>query len=134
MIIVGTDDHPNRAHSLFENNRAIERRFWGSPMIPTDHSMVQFRLVPLPRHCFPAFDLCLQPRFVSTQMKRIEPVHDIPHQVAHLIVADMRDIGPRNAVAVAVDHGHVAPVAGSGDRRLARMDSCHIPQAGMAAF
>jgi len=59
-------------------------------------------------------------------MKRVEPVHDIPHQVAHLIVADMRDIGPRNAVVVAVDHGHVAPVAGSGDRSLARMDSLEV--------
>ena len=126
MIIVGTDDHPNRAHSLFENNRAIERRFWGSPMIPIDHSMVEFRLVPLPRNLHPPFDLGLQSRFISTQMKRVEPVDDISHQVAHLMVADMRDIGPGNAVSICVDQGHVSPVAGPGDRRLACMDCLEV--------
>ena len=45
-------------------------------------------------------------------MKRVEPIDDIPHQVAHLIVADMRDFGPGDAVAIGIDDGHVAPVAG----------------------
>ena len=92
----------------------------------TDHSMVEFRFVPLPYYRHPPFDLSLQSRLVSAQMKRVEPVDDISHQVAHLIVADMRDIGPRDAVTIGVDHGHIAPVTRPGDRRLARMDSLEV--------
>lgn len=92
----------------------------------SDHSMIDFRLVPFPCNRHPLIDFSLQSRMVSEQMKRVEPVDDIPHQVSHLIVADMRDFGPRDAFAIGVDHGHVAPVTGSGDRRLACMDGLEV--------
>ena len=86
------------------------------------HPLIDLRRIPLPRDRHPPFDLDLQSGIVGAKVKRVEPIEDVPHQVAHLIVANKADIGPGDAVAIGVDHGHVAAVAGPCDRGLACMD------------
>lgn len=54
-------------------------------------------------------------------MKRVEPVDDIPHQVAHLCIIDARDFGPGNAATVRVHDKDIRIVAGPSDRRRAGM-------------
>ena len=59
-------------------------------------------------------------------MKRVEPVHDLSHQVAHFLVTDTRDVCPRDVLSIGVDDGHVAPVAGLCFRRLACMEGLKV--------
>jgi hypothetical protein len=88
--------------------------------------LIDFRLAPLPGNCHPPFDLGLQSRIIGAQVKRVEPVDDIPHQVAHLIVGDTRNLGSRDAVAVSIDDCHVAPVADLGGWRSASMRGLEV--------
>ena len=71
----------------------------------------------------------MQTHALAYTLASLEPVDNIPHQVAHLIVADMRDVGPKDAVAIGVHRRNVASVAGLGDRRLACLNGL---EAGIA--
>ena len=98
----------------------------GFVIVASCHPRIHLWLVPLPHYLYPPFDLDLQSRIVSTKVGRLKPVDDIPHQVAHFVVADLRDLGPMDAVAVSIDYGHIAPVAGPGNRRLACRDGLEV--------
>ena len=118
MFPAGRHDHPDRSYFFLDNIGAIEWRFWGCPVISMDHPPVEFGLVPRLCNRHPPVDFSLQSRIIGAQMKGVDSVNDISHQIAHLVVADMRDLGPWDLFAVGIDHGHIAPVAGPGDRRL----------------
>ena len=49
---------------------------------------VGLRCVPLRGHCGPAIDLGAEGRIVDPQMEGVEPIHELAHQRAHLVVID----------------------------------------------
>ena len=66
------------------------------------HPMINFWIVPSCRSVHPAFDRCLQLGVGSLEVKRIEAVKDLLHQVTHSILVDMRDVRPGNASTIGI--------------------------------
>jgi hypothetical protein len=67
-----------------------------------EHLWIDGRLIPSAGDRHPASDLCLQPGFIGAEVEGVEPVDDVSHQGAHLIIVDARDVGPRDALAVGI--------------------------------
>lgn len=91
-----------------------------------DHPRIDFRRVPFAGGGHPPFDLGLQPGLIGAEVKRVEAVENTSHQVAHFVIVDVLDLGLRDAVAVGIHNGDVAPVAGPGDRYLAFVDAVEV--------
>ena len=59
---------------------------------------IQFRFIPISRGVQPSQDYMLELRIVELQVKRIEMVDHLPHEVAHLVIIQPGDLRPWNAV------------------------------------
>ena len=80
-------------------------------------------LVPVPRaESFAALNDALAEQCRRRQLKRVQPVDDLLHQIPHRIVSKMRDLGPWDLPPVRVDDHDIRIVARSGDGRQPGVD------------
>ncbi len=63
---------------------------------------IQVRLVPFRGHGGPAVDPGLELRIVDPHVERVEPIDDLLHQLTHLGVVNVGDLGPRWRATITV--------------------------------
>ena len=99
-------------HRLSHEGRgALGRFLWNR-----SEDRIGLRRIPMRGRRRPAFDLCPERRIVDPQLEGVKAVDDLVHQRPHLLVVDPGNLGPGDAVAVAILDNDVAAVAGARDR------------------
>lgn len=82
---------------------------------------VQLRLIPVSRRGQLPVEIVPKLLLPKAQLKRVEPVDDLAHQLAHFTVADPRNLRPRDLTAIGIRDDHVGIVATVADGARAGM-------------
>lgn len=92
------------------------------PQPVSEESDIFVRLIPPFCNPSPAIDPLAEIGIVDGNMEGVKPVHDLAHQVTHLIVVEVGGIIPCNLAPIAINNSNIGIVPDMGDWDYARME------------